>query len=80
MFAVVLDCVLCNLSTAAFLSERERACTGILAEQRTHRETAGYHRAQAGGGQRRKAGQRQGQYFLSAPFTQSLTFTEYMVL
>ena len=28
MFAVVLDCVLCNLSTAAFLAERERAHAG----------------------------------------------------
>ena len=56
------------------------AFTGILAEQRPHRETAGYHRAQAGGGQRRKAGQRQGQYFLSAPFTQSLQTHNHILL
>ena len=30
MFAVVLGCVFCNLSTAACLSERKRACTGTL--------------------------------------------------
>ena len=30
MFAVVLDCVLCNLSTAAFLAEWKRACAGYI--------------------------------------------------
>ena len=30
MFAVVLGCVLCSLSTAAYLSERKRARTGTL--------------------------------------------------
>ena len=35
MFAVVLGCVLCNLSTAAYLSERKRALTGTLQSRAT---------------------------------------------
>ena len=48
MFAVVLGCVLCSLSTAAYLSERECARTGTLLSRRLYGKTEAEGRAQEG--------------------------------
>ena len=43
----VLGCVLCNLSTAAYLSERKRALTGTLQNRGPYRKTGPGRRGQA---------------------------------
>ena len=70
MFAVVLGCVLCNLSTAAYLSERKRVHTGTLLNSSPGKATV--HRGQ-GKGKKVQAGQNQHMpgckvYFLEVVF------------
>ena len=49
------------------------AFTGILAEQRPHRETAGYHRAQAGGGRQTEGRAEAGPIFFICTLYTKLT-------
>ena len=76
MFAVVLGCVFCNLSTAAYLSERKRVHTGTLLNSSPGKATV--HRGQ-GKGEKVQAGQNQHMpgckvYFCPTPPTSKKDF------